>query len=140
MDEIYKRDGIIEGFLNEPVEMETVDDQGQLNFRVHDGSQPTLSLEKNGLNVTQIDELNVSDMNGNLVFSTTNPTLNVPFGIKNLDVKSAQVNKIQSDANSTLELVSTRFTTLKGSEGTKMEAKEIQWIADHDLILKVYKL
>ena len=137
LDEINKLDGLIQGYEREPLVVSAGEDGGKIHLWVHEGSQPSLTLDKTGINITHVEEFRVRSKNGKSIFSTSTPTLDLPSGVKDLRVRVAKVNRITSAINSSLELSSSSFTYLKGSEGTRMDGKEILWSADRDIFLKV---
>ncbi len=137
LDEINKLDGLIQGYGDEPLVISAGEEGGQVHLLVHEDHQPSLTLDKSGINITQIDEFHVTSKDGKQIFSSISPTLDLPTGVKDLRVRVAKVNRITSPINSTLELSSSSFTHLKGSEGTRMDGKEILWSADRDIIVKV---
>ncbi|CAL8094211.1 unnamed protein product [Orchesella dallaii] len=135
LDEIYKRDGIIQGFQNKPMEIYG-DNGGEVHLWVREGSQPSLSVERNVINITKVNGVRVVDKRGREMFSTNTPTLGLPRGVQKLDVRVAKTNRITSAVNATLQLESTSFTYLRGSEGTHIEGKQFIWKADQDIVLK----
>lgn len=139
LDEIYKRDGIIQGFLNNPVEI-VGEGGGEVHLWVRDGQQPSLSIERNLINITRVNGVRVVDKKGREMFSTNTPTLGLPRGVQKLDVRVAKTNRITSALNASLQIESTSFTYLRGSEGTHMEGKQFLWKADQDINLKVKNL
>lgn len=80
------------------------------------------------------------DKKGREMFSTNTPTLGLPRGVQKLDVRVAKTNRITSALNASLQIESTSFTYLRGSEGTHMEGKQFLWKADQDINLKVYSV
>lgn len=136
LGEIYKRDGILQGFDSDPIEI-TGHDGGEVHLWTHAGSQPSLSVERTAINISSVTEFRIVDRKGREVFSTNTPTLGLPRGVQKLDVRVAKVNRITSAVNASLQLVSTTFTYLKGSEGTHLEGRQITFKADQDILLKV---
>jgi beta-sarcoglycan len=136
LDEIYKRDGILQGFHNKPIEI-SGEDGGEVHLWTHEGSQPSLSVERGAINITNVEEFRVVDRKGREVFSTNTPTLGLPRGVQKLDVRVAKVNRITSAVNASLQLVSTTYVYLKGSEGTHLEGRQVVFKADQDIFLKV---
>lgn len=136
LDEIYKRDGLLQGYSNDPVEIYG-ENGGEVHLWAREGSQPSLSVERNVINITKVNGVRVVDKHGKEMFSTNTPTLGLPRGVQKLDVRVAKTNRITSAVNATLQIESTSFTYLRGSEGTHMEAKHFLWKADQDITLKV---
>jgi len=116
LDEINKLDGIIQSFGNEPMELSAAEG-GKIHLWVHEGSGPSLSLDKTGINISHVEQFRVMSNSGEPIFSTTSPSLDLPKGINDFRVKIARVNRITSAINSSLEFSSSSFTHLKGSEG-----------------------
>lgn len=136
LDDVTKLDGIIQSFGNEPLEINAVEG-GKVQFKVHEGTKPSISLDKTGINLTHVEEFSVISQSGERVFSTTSPILDLPSGIKDFRVRMAKVNRITSGLNSSLDISSSSVTYLKGSEGTTIDGKTILLSADRDILLKV---
>jgi len=113
------------------------EDGGEVHLWTHEGSQPSLSVERGAINITQVKEFRVVDKKGREVFSTNTPTLGLPRGVQKLDVRVAKVDRITSPGNSSLQLVSTTYTHLSGSEGTHLEGRQVVFKADQDIFLQV---
>ncbi|CAG7837922.1 unnamed protein product [Allacma fusca] len=134
LGDIFKRDGILEGLPGIP--MEFTGEDGDINFSVPSGSQPSLAITRNIINITQVSIFRVTDKKGKEVFSTNTPTLGLPKGLKSLDVRVVKANRITSAINSTLQMRSHTFAYLKGSEGTRIRGKQVVLAADQDIFLK----
>jgi beta-sarcoglycan len=137
LDDIYKRDGIIQGFGDTPMEISGEDEGGQAHFWVPEGSKPSITVDKHGINISQVNEFNVVSSSGEQIFTTSSPSLGLPTsGVKALQVNMARVNRITSGVNESLELSSTSFTYLTGGEGARMDGRFVNWDADRDIFLR----
>ncbi|KAJ9594342.1 hypothetical protein L9F63_014218 [Diploptera punctata] len=139
LDRVYKRDGKLEGFYECPVEM--TGDNGSVTINLVDREgrplEPKIDLNHNITTVTGIDSFEIRDSRtGRSIFSTGYPNFGLPRGVTKLDIKMAQTRRITSPVNSSLYLRSDSITRLRGTEGTRMEGREIVWSADQDIYLK----
>ncbi|XP_069679794.1 beta-sarcoglycan [Periplaneta americana] len=139
LDRIYKRDGKLEGFYECPVEMTGDNGSVAINLVDNDGRviDPKINVDLNSTTVTGVQSFDVRDpLTGHSVFSTGFPNFGLPRGVNKLDIKMAQTRRITSPVNSSLYLRSDTYTRLRGTEGTRMEGREIVWSADQDIYLK----
>lgn len=139
LDRIYKRDGKLEGFSECPVEM--IGDNGSVYINLVDKegrvTEPRINVNHSSTTVTGVHSFDVRDpLTGHSVFSTGFPNFGLPRGVKKLDIRMAQTQRITSPVNSSLFLRSDTYTRLRGTEGTRMEGREIVWSADQDIYLK----
>jgi beta-sarcoglycan len=139
LDRIYKRDGKLEGFYECPVEI--TGDNGSVSVNLVDKegrmAEPKINVNLNSTTITGVNSFDVHDpLTGHSVFSTDFPNFGLPRGVKKLDIKMAQTQRITSPVNSSLFLRSDTYTRLRGTEGTRMEGREIVWSADQDIYLK----
>lgn len=139
LDRIYKRDGKLEGFNECPVEI--TGDNGSVSVNLVDKegqmTESKINLNLNSTAITGVNSFDVRDPEtGHPVFSTDFPNFGLPRGVKKLDIRMAQTRRITSPINSSLFLRSDTYTRLRGTEGTRMEGREIVWSADQDIYLK----
>ncbi|PSN34851.1 Beta-sarcoglycan [Blattella germanica] len=139
LDRVYKRDGKLEGFYECPVEMTGDNNSVAIDLVDREGRpmEPKIHLDLNSTTITGIDSFDVRDpVTGRSVFSTGFPNFGLPRGVSKLDIKMAQTRRITSPVNSSLHFQSQSYARLRGTEGTRMEGREIVWSADQDIYLK----
>ncbi|KAL1122928.1 hypothetical protein AAG570_003253, partial [Ranatra chinensis] len=133
---IFKPDGRLEGFLEEPVSVSG--DGGPLIFRVQDSRgrvQSALTVANNGSTVSGVDTFKIVSDN-KLIFSTQNPEYRVPAeGLHRLDAAVIKTGRLTGNTAERLVLRSDSFAKLRGSEGTRLEGLDINWSADQDITL-----
>lgn len=136
LDYVYKRDGLIEGYENIPLHI--LSERGSINFNLVSRtgrSAEKFQMSKNGTHFKNIDTFEVKNKNGKAVFTTNLPNYRIVKTVSNINAKMAQTNRIVSPTGDSLEL-DAKTITLKGAEGTEMEAREIVWSADQDVYLQ----
>ncbi|EDS29487.1 beta-sarcoglycan [Culex quinquefasciatus] len=137
-DRVLKVDGKLEGFHEEPVEISG--DNGPVSISlVNRNAHPhnKIHLSKNGSILKGINHFEVKDgASGRQIFSTSRPTYNLPQGASMLHTNLINAARITSPINDTLKFQTRNRFTLKGTEGTRLEAKEILWSADQNIFLK----
>lgn len=129
---VHKSDGKIESFLESEtkvtgvkasVMLEVEDDRGRV--------RNSLILDQNGTLAKGINSFKVGQ-----IFTAESPNFQLKNGGRNIQAKLANVGRVSSPLNEKLILRSDAFTKLKGSEGTRIEGKEILWSADQQVKLK----
>ncbi|XP_014241048.1 uncharacterized protein LOC106661851 isoform X2 [Cimex lectularius] len=131
---VSKSDGNIEGFAGSETEIKGV--KGPVILEVEDAKgrqRNTLTLEQNGTQFKSINSFKVGD-----VFSTDNPVFKLSKSsvIRNVQSRVITTNKITAPQDEKLVLRSDTLIKIKGSEGTKIDGKEIIWTADQEVKLK----
>lgn len=139
LGQIYKRDGFIQGFRDEPLVI--TGDKSQLTVDIltleRQVGVRVMSLEENQILFQKVKSFQVKHpKTGSEIFSTTNPNFGLPKGVRNLHVKSATTSRVSSPVEDNLVLRSDSFIRFKGNEGTKIEGKSILLSADKYLFLK----
>lgn len=136
LDNVYKRDGLIEGYDNEPIDISAENGSILMNFLSRSGRViDKWNLIKNGTHLNNIDSFEVKDKNGNTLFTTSNPSFNRIKNLKNFDTKMIQTSRIVSPVDTQLT-IEAKNLSLKGAEGTSIDGKEINWRADQNIYLK----
>lgn len=132
---VYKHDGLLEGFADDPVEI--VGDNGSVFFNVPE--KPTrpirMRVDKNGTFIKNIDDFDVRDKDSNIVFSVTAPHFRNLKNMSELSSKTIEANRISSPINSDL-LISSNSVHIKGAEGTSIDGSQIALSADHNIVLR----
>lgn len=136
LDVLYKRDGHLEGFSDVPVEV--IGDESPVYFRLDNGAEIAPSIAVGiDRSFIQADSFNIRHpASGMMVFSTDYPNFGLPRGVDTLNVQITQTKRIASPIDGNLSLKSESIVKLKGSEGTRLEGKEVVWSADQDIFLK----
>ncbi|KAL0808673.1 hypothetical protein ABMA28_013107 [Loxostege sticticalis] len=138
LEHVYKRDGMIEGFRDEP--MSITSENGSVNFNLQTRlarSDTKLVVNTSGVFVRGVNSLELTDPDsGETVFSTGAAAINVPAGLNNIHAKQVSTKRITAPVDEDLTLRSENSAYLRGSEGTHMESKELFWSADQDIYLK----
>ncbi|XP_075223367.1 sarcoglycan beta [Lycorma delicatula] len=138
LGKIYKKNGKLEGFRNEPVQI--TGNNGQISIDVRDSSSTiskVLQIKQNESHIKGVESFNVRDIKTNSsVFSTDFPNFGLPRGVRNINVKLAETHRIVSPRDDKLVLKSDTITRLIGNEGITIEGKDIDWSADQFVFLK----
>ncbi|ETN63430.1 beta-sarcoglycan [Anopheles darlingi] len=137
-DRVYKMDGQLESFYDEPLELTGDDGAVSINLVNRNGhSHNKIQLSKNGSFLKGINHFDVKDpVTGKQVFATSHPHYNMPQGAMLLHAHLINSGRIAAPINDTLKLQTRNRITLKGTEGIRMEAKEMLWSADQNIFLK----
>lgn len=136
LDRIYKKDGIIEGFSDVPLTITGDKGDVEINLLKPNGNaQNKMLMTKNGTQFNGINHFDIRDANTNeIVFTTHRPTYHLQTGVDNLHVKMASTSKFASPIDAALMFNNTKGKlVMRGSEGVKMEAKEILLSADQNI-------
>lgn len=103
LDHVYKRDGLIEGFENEPIDIMSQNSSIFLNLLSRNGRpMEKISLRKNGSYFKNFDAFEVKNKEGKSIFSTTTPVFNLVHGTNNLNTKVIQTNRLVTHVRHTL--------------------------------------
>ncbi|XP_026686060.1 beta-sarcoglycan isoform X2 [Diaphorina citri] len=141
LGKLYKDDGYFSSFKDSGLRI-TGRQGGSVHIDVNFGVNRTrrmLSIEPEGVRVTNVKEFNVYDPTDHLpIFSTgfRSADFGLPRGVKKLDVQQVRTSRIISPIEDDLTLRSETYTRLKGNEGISMEGRTITWTADKDIFLK----
>lgn len=139
LGQIYKRDGLIQGFTDEPFVI--TGDKSQLTIDIltpeREVGVRVMSLEENKILFQKVKSFQVKHpKTGEEIFSTTNPNFGLPKGVRNLQVDFATTSRVSSPLEDNLVLRSDSYIRFKGNEGTQIEGKTILLSADQYLFLK----
>lgn len=136
LDHIYKRDGIIEGYEDEPVEVTANDSPILLNVVEYGKIKTKIRIDPAEMIVKGANnfdfELKTEDKD--TLFTTSNPEFKNLKNAKHFKSKYLYTNKIRSPLDENLEIKG-ELLHLKGAEGTDIEGKEVVWYADQDIFL-----
>ncbi|XP_017772397.1 PREDICTED: beta-sarcoglycan [Nicrophorus vespilloides] len=135
LNDIYKRDGRIEGFKDYPVDITGYN--SSLHIKLSGKNERAfnkLIMDRNGTTIRNTKVFRVKNDN-KLVFSTDSPTFNIEKPVNNLRAKATHASRVVSPIGSDLQFEGHRIN-LKGAEGTAMEGSTISMTADDDITLK----
>lgn len=135
LDVVYKRDGHLEGFADVPVEI--TGDASSVLFRLDKGAEVAPSVDIGvGRSIIQVDSFQIKHPTGVPIFSTDYPNFGLPRRVETLNVDLVQTKRVASPIDGNLSFRSESLIKLKGSEGTRLDGKEVVWSADQDIFLK----
>uniref|UniRef100_A0A1B6H5D8 Beta-sarcoglycan n=1 Tax=Homalodisca liturata TaxID=320908 RepID=A0A1B6H5D8_9HEMI len=139
LGQIYKRDGLIEGYRDKPLVITA--DKSQLLLDIvsveRESRKRVMTLEEDQVLFDRVQSFQVKDpKSGKEIFSTKNPNFGLPNGVRHLHVDYATTPRVTSAVDENLVLRSDSYIRFKGNEGTRMEGKNILWSADQFLFLK----
>lgn len=135
LDHIYKRNGKLESYQDQPMEIMSND------------SPLLLNLAKNGRGVTKVkidpaeillkgyNGFEVKERENETIFSVTKPIFKNLRNSNNLKTKHIYTNKIKSPIDDNLN-IDGETIHLKGAEGSHIDSKAIIWSADQDIFLR----
>uniref|UniRef100_A0A0A9WDI9 Beta-sarcoglycan n=2 Tax=Lygus hesperus TaxID=30085 RepID=A0A0A9WDI9_LYGHE len=129
---VFKPNGKIEGVRGFTTQIRGV--RGPVHLEVEDSKRRvrnSLVLEQNGTHVKGMRSFTVGDF-----FAAEKPDFRLLSGARNLQAKHIETGRVSGPMNEKLVMRSDAFTKLKGSEGTRIEGKEILWTADQEVRLK----
>ncbi|CAD7091907.1 unnamed protein product [Hermetia illucens] len=138
LDRIYKRDGALEGFMDQPVSISGEDGPVLVNFIHRSGhTQNKLAVGKVGVQFRGVDKFDIKDpVSGEVIFTTHRPHYNIPKGADNLQAKVVSTSRITSPLNKTLSIVSDEKISVRGSEGLFLESMDASFKAEQNIVLK----
>jgi beta-sarcoglycan len=136
LGKVYKPDGVIEGFREEPMSVEG--DRGSLVFDVEDSkgrARNSMNLSHNGTWVMGVQSFEIKSRS-QTIFSTDSPSFSLPQGVHNVETDRIESGRVTSGVNEKLTLRADIHAKLKGNEGTRVEGREIVWSADQVVSLE----
>ncbi|KAJ6635645.1 Beta-sarcoglycan [Pseudolycoriella hygida] len=137
-DRLYKKDGVIEGFADVPMNITADNSNVAINFLKPNGqTHNKMLMSKNGTAFNEINHFILRDPQTNeQIFTTHKPHYNM-VGADNLHAKMISASQIRAPVSEALSLNSTKGKMVfRGSEGVKLNGKEIFFSADQNLVLK----
>lgn len=131
---VYQHNGIISGFAGE--ELSIIGKESTVTFEAHkdDVSSPKMTLSNEGISIENVHDLNILDpVSGDVVFSTSDPELELPSGVKHLETEETEVDSVVSGLGEDMLIRSDRSLTVRGAEGILIEGKEISMTSAEDI-------
>ncbi|XP_023015875.1 sarcoglycan beta [Leptinotarsa decemlineata] len=135
LDHIYKRDGKIEGYKNQPMEITSNDSPILLSLVKYSRGVTKVKVDPNEILFKSTNSFEVKDKEKETIFTVTNPIYKELTNANSLNSKYLHTNKIRSPTDSDLHIEGD-IVTLKGAEGSNVSGKEVFWSADQDIYLK----
>ena len=134
---IYKHDGIISGYSGEDLAIVGLDSSVTIQANKEDAASPKLKLSKEGISVSNVHDLSLLDPHtGAVVFSTSDPELSIPEGVRHLETEETEVERVVAGFDHQDMLVrSDRKLSLRGAEGVQIEGKTISLVSNEDISL-----
>lgn len=138
LDHLYKRDGKIESFQDQPMEITSYYNSIILNLVKNGRGTLKVKLDPNETFFRGLNSFDVKTMQRESIFTINEPTYENLKNVHNLRTKHMQTNRIRSPLEDDLT-VDGDSISLKGAEGTHIFGKDIKWEADQDIHLKSSK-
>ncbi|XP_018324889.1 beta-sarcoglycan [Agrilus planipennis] len=135
LDQLYKRDGRLEGFKDSPIEISG--DGGPVILTIIPKLRRSfnkLIMNNTGTYFKHFNNFRVTH-GLNSIFSLTDPQFNIVSDMGNLQTKITETNRVVSPIDRSLNIEGKKIE-LKGAEGIDVEGKEIIWTADQNVYLK----
>lgn len=135
LDHIYKRNGKLESYEDEPMEITADDSPLILNIAKNGRGLTKIKIDRAEILFKGLNAFEIKEKDNETIFSVNDPTFTNLRNTKNLKTKYTYTNRIRSPRDENLK-VDGELVNLKGAEGTQIESKEIVWSADQDIYLK----
>lgn len=135
LDHIYKRNGKLEGYQDQPMEIISNDSPLLLNLAKNGRGTTKVRIDPAEIFFKGINTFEIKEKENETIFSVTDPIFTNLRNSNNLKTKYTYTNKIRSPIDINLR-VDGELINLKGAEGTQIDSKEIVWSADQDIYLK----
>jgi len=136
LGEVYKHDGIISGFAKENLEVSAED--AEVIFQAgKTAKSPKLTLAPESIKLENVHDLNLLDPHtGEVIFSTSDPELDLPSGLRILETEETEVEKISSPVGEDMMVRSDRELSIRGAEGIEIEGRKLDLTSSGDILLK----
>jgi len=136
LGEVYKHDGIISSFAKENLEVSGEDAKVILQAGKA-AKSPRLTLSPDSIKLENVHDLSLLDpQTGEVIFSTSDPELDLPTGLRILETEEAEVEKISSPVGDDMMVRSDRELSIRGAEGIEIEGRKIDLTSNGDITLK----
>ena len=135
---VYQHNGVISGFSGEDLSVVGQDASVTIQADKDDILSPTMTLSSEGISIENVHDLSLLDPDtGRVIFSTSDPELSLPSGVRHLETEETEVNRVVSgvgaDMEETMMVRSDRKLTVRGAEGVQIEGKEISMTSAEDI-------
>lgn len=136
LGEVYKHDGIISSFAGENLQVSGEDAKVILQAGKITKS-PRLTLSPDSIRLENVHDLSLLDpQTGEVIFSTSDPELDLPTGLRVLETEEAEVRRVSSPVGEDMLVRSDRELSIRGAEGIEMEGRKIDLTSNGDITLK----
>jgi len=136
LGEVYKHDGIISSFAKENLEVLGEDAKVILQAGKSNES-PRLTLSPDSIRLENVHDLSLLDpQTGEVIFSTSDPELELPMGLRILETEETEVEKISSPVDDDMMVRSDRELSIRGAEGIEIEGRKVDLTSNGDITLK----
>lgn len=135
LDHVYKRNGKLESYQDEPMEITSNDSPLLLNLARNGRGTTKVKIDPTDILFKGLNSFEVKEKENETIFSVNEPIFRNLRNVNNIKTKYTYTNKIRSPIGESLK-VDGETVNLKGAEGSQIESKEIFWSADQDIYLK----
>ena len=136
LGEVYKHDGIISSFAGENLDISGEDAKVILQAGMS-AKSPRLTLSPDSIRLENVHDLSLLDpQSGEVIFSTSDPELELPAGLRVLETEEAEVGRISSPVGEDMMVRSDRELSIRGAEGITIEGKKIDLTSNGDITIK----
>lgn len=135
LDHIYKRNGKLEGYQDEPMKITSNESPLLLNLARNGRGTTKVRIDPAEIVFKGINNFEIKEKENETFLSLNEPIFSNLRNTNNLKTKYTYTNKIRSPRKSELKIDGKQLN-LKGAEGTQIDSKEIVWSADQDIYLK----
>lgn len=136
LGEVYKHDGIISSFAGENLDISGEDTKVILQAGMS-AKSPRLTLSPDSIRLENVHDLSLLDpQSGEVIFSTSDPELELPAGLRVLETEEAEVGRISSPVGEDMMVRSDRELSIRGAEGITIEGKKIDLTSNGDITIK----
>ncbi|CAG9863723.1 unnamed protein product [Phyllotreta striolata] len=135
LDQVYKRDGKVESFGDEPMRITSYHNSIQLNLVKNGRGSLKAKIDPNETFFRGVNSFEVRNHQDELIFTVDQPTYANLKNVKNMRTKHTRTNRIRSPVDEKLTVEGDSIN-LKGAEGTNVFSKTVKWLADQDVHLK----
>ena len=134
LDKIYQHNGVISGFAGEDLEITGNGNDIVLQADKDDALSPKMTFTKDGIAIENVHDLSLLDpRTGDVVFSTSDPELSLPEGVRHLETEETEVDSVVSGIDDDMMIRSDRKLTVRGAEGVQIEGKQISMTSSDDI-------
>ena len=135
---VYQHNGVISGFSGEDLSILGQDASVTIQADKDDILSPTMTLSTEGISIENVHDLSLLDPDtGRVIFSTSDPELSLPSGVRHLETEETEVDRVVSgvglDMEEDMMVRSDRKLTVRGAEGVQIEGKEISITSAEDI-------
>lgn len=136
LGEVYKHDGKISSFAGENLQISGEDSPVVLQAGKN-AKSPRLTLSPDSIKLENVHDLSLlNPQTGEVIFSTSDPELDLPKGLRVLETEEAEVERVSAPVGEDMLVRSDRELSIRGSEGIEMEGKKIELTSNGDITLK----